>query len=121
MNEKINNILKLSHNLNKKELIFLNQAIVSLIKTQRDVDFKKAAISFAIGDIVSFKDTNGAKVCGVLTKRNPKTLQVTTLDGYYVNIPATYLKKEEKPSRDLIRLKRKKLSFNHREQVFGKN
>ena len=80
----------------------LNQAVVSLIKTQRDVDFQKAAIVFAKGDIVSFKDTNGVRVQGVVTKKNPKTLQVTTPDDYYVNIPATYIALVKNPSQKLL-------------------
>ncbi|MCC8461468.1 MAG: hypothetical protein LN545_05740 [Candidatus Megaira endosymbiont of Carteria cerasiformis] len=51
---------------------------MSLIKTHTDVDFKKAAINFQVGDIVSFVDSSGVRVHGVITKRNPKTLQVTT-------------------------------------------
>lgn len=90
-NHKLSKILKLANDLTKQELIMLNQAVVSLIKMQEDVDFKKAAISFKKGDIVSFKDSSGVRVQGVVTKKNPKTLQVTTPDNYYVNIPATYV------------------------------
>ena len=46
MNNKLSKILKLAGDLTKSELMMLNQAVVSLIKTQQDVDFKKAAISF---------------------------------------------------------------------------
>ena len=76
-NHKLSKILKLAKDLTKQELIMLNQAVVSLIKMQEDVDFKKAAISFKKGDIVSFKDSSGVRVQGVVTKKNPKTLQVT--------------------------------------------
>jgi hypothetical protein len=85
----------------------LNQAVVSLIKTQQDVDFKKAAITFQKGDIVSFKDSSGVRVQGVVTKKNPKTLQVTTPDDYYVNIPATYVLPVRNPSRKLLDFKKK--------------
>jgi ABC-type transporter Mla MlaB component len=69
MSSKLSKILKLSGDLTKAELMMLNQAVVSLIKTQQDVDFKKAAITFAKGDIVSFKDSSGVLVvCSILMK-----------------------------------------------------
>jgi len=107
MNNKLSKILKLAGDLTKSELMMLNQAVVSLIKTQQDVDFKKAAITFQKGDIVSFKDSSGVRVQGVVTKKNPKTLQVTTPDDYYVNIPATYVSPVNNPSRKLLDFKKK--------------
>jgi hypothetical protein len=107
MNNKLSKILKLAGDLTKSELMMLNQAVVSLIKTQQDVDFKKAAIAFQKGDIVSFKDSSGVRVRGVVTKKNPKTLQVTTPDDYYVNIPATYVSPVNNPSRKLLDFKKK--------------
>ena len=101
-NNKLSKILKLAGDLTKPELMMLNQAVVSLIKMQQDVDFKKAAIVFAKGDIVSFQDSSGVRAQGVITKKNPKTLQVTTPDNYYVNIPATYLTLVQNPSKKLL-------------------
>jgi hypothetical protein len=100
-NHKLSTILKLVNDLTKQELMMLNQAIISLIKAQQDVDFKKAAITFTKGDIVSFKDSSGITVQGVVTKKNPKTLQVTTPDNYYVNLPATYLTPVNFPSKKM--------------------
>ena len=102
MNTKLSKVLKLINDLTKQELMILNQTTVSLIKTYQDVDFKRAAINFKIGDIVSFVDSSGIRIQGVVTKKNPKTLQVTTEKNYYVNIPATYLTLEEKPSQKLF-------------------
>jgi hypothetical protein len=101
-NHKLSKILKLTNDLTKQELMMLNQAIISLIKMQQDVDFKKASIAFTKGDIVSFKDSSGITVQGVITKKNPKTLQITTPDNYYVNIPATYLTLIKSPSRKML-------------------
>jgi hypothetical protein len=106
MNSNLSKVLKSIGDLNKQELMTLNQAVVSLIKTQRDVDFAKASISFKIGDIVSFIDSNRIKTYGVVTKKNPKTLQITTENNYYVNIPATYLTLEKKPSQKLLSLRK---------------
>jgi len=52
MNTKLSKVLKLINDLTKQELMILNQATVSLIKTYQDVDFKRAAINFKIGDVI---------------------------------------------------------------------
>jgi len=114
MQSKLSKILKSVGGLTKQELIMLNQAVVSLIKTQQDVDFKKAAITFTKGNIVSFQNSSGIRVQGVVTKKNPKTLQVTTPDNYYVNIPATYVTLVKTPSRKLLDF-RKKIAPTHEE------
>jgi hypothetical protein len=107
MNDDLSKILKLTSNLTKQKLMLLNQAIVALIKTKQDVDFKIAAISFNKGDIVSFIDSSGVRINGVVTRKNLKTLQITTPDNYYVNIPATYVKLEKTPSKNLVEFRRK--------------
>jgi len=116
MNTKLSKVLKLINDLTKQELMILNQATVSLIKTYQDVDFKRAAINFKIGDIVSFVDSSGIRIQGVVTKKNQKTLQVTTEKNYYVNIPATYLTLEEKPSQKLLNF-RKEVAATHQEML----
>jgi hypothetical protein len=107
MNDNLSKILKLTSDLTKQELMLLNQAIVALIKTKQDVDFKTATISFNKGDIVSFIDSSGVQINGVVTKKNLKTLQITTPDNYYVNIPVTYVKLEKTPSKNLVEFRRK--------------
>ena len=107
MNDKLSKVLKLIGDLSKQELMTLNQAVVSLIKTQQDVNFAKASVSFNKGDIVSYIDSSGIRVHGVITKKNPKTIQVTTENNYYVNIPASYLTLEEKPSVKLLDFRKK--------------
>ena len=106
MNNKLSKILKLAGDLTKAELMMLNQAVVSLIKTQQDVDFRKAAITFCKGDIVSYQDSSGIRVQGVVTKKNPKTLRVVTPDNYYINIPATYVSPVKNPSQKLLDFKK---------------
>jgi hypothetical protein len=107
MDTKLSKVLKLIGDLSKQELMTLKQAVVSLIKTQRDVDFAKASIVFNKGDIVSYIDSSGIRVYGVVTKENPKTIMVTTENNYYVNIPASYLRLEEKPSLKLLDVRKK--------------
>ena len=107
MNKNLSQILKLISDVTKQELMLLNQAIVALIKTKQDVDFKIAATSFNQGDIVSFIDSSGVRINGVVTRKNLKTLQITTPDNYYVNIPATYVKLEKTPSKNLVEFRRK--------------
>jgi len=106
MNNKLSKILKLAGDLTKAELMMLNQAVVSLIKTQQDVDFRKAVITFCKGDIVSYQDSSGIRVQGVVTKKNPKTLRVVTPDNYYINIPATYVSPVKNPSQKLLDFKK---------------
>jgi hypothetical protein len=113
-NNNLSKILKLANDLTKQELMSLNHSIISLIKVQQDVAIKKAAIVFTKGDIVSFQDSSGEQLHGVVTKKNPKTLQVTTPDNYYVNIPATYLDRVNNPSKKLIDF-RKRISPTYEE------
>jgi hypothetical protein len=120
MNNKLSHILKLVGSLKKQELILLNQAVVALIKSQCDIEFVKAATSYKRGDIVSFVDSSGAKLYGVITKKNPKTIQITTQDSYCVNIPATYLTLENNPSTKLLNLKKAVApSYNEMGQILG--
>jgi hypothetical protein len=114
MPNKLSKILKLAGDLGKQDLMMLNQAIVSLIKTHQDVDFQKASIVFTKGDIVSFQDSSGIRVHGVITRKNPKTIQVTTPDNYYVNIPATYISPVKRPSKKLLDF-RKEISPTYEE------
>jgi ribosomal protein S13 len=100
MDTKLSKVLKLINDLTKQELMTLNQAVVSLIKTQHDVDFAQASIIFSKGNIVSYIDSSGIRVHGIVTKKNPKTIQVTTENNYYVNIPASYLRLEKNLRRD---------------------
>ena len=72
MDVKLAKVLKLINDLTKQELMILNQVVVSLIKTHTDVDFKKAAINFQVGDIVSFVDSSGVRVHGVILKETQK-------------------------------------------------
>ena len=58
----------------------------------------------------------GIRIQGVVTKKNPKTLQVTTEKNYYVNIPATYLTLEEKPSQKLLNF-RKEVAPTYQEML----
>lgn len=51
--------------------------------------------------ILVVKDSSGVRVQGVVTKKNPKTLQVTTPDNYYVNIPATYVEPVKNASKKM--------------------
>jgi len=45
MNTKLSKVLKLINDLTKQELMILNQATVSLIKTYQDVDMNYSAAS----------------------------------------------------------------------------
>ena len=104
MQNTLSRILKLASDLTKSELMTLNQAVVSLIKAQQDVDFKKAAITFIKGNIVSFKDSDGIRVQGVITKKNPKTLQVTMQDKLLYKYSCNLCNASKKPFTEIIGL-----------------
>ncbi len=102
----------MANGLTKPELMALNQAIVTLIKNVVDEEVTKASFQFNKGDIVSFADNNNIRRHGVITKRNQKTFQVITPEHYSINVPATYLKHEPKPSAKLIKFKKGLLTTN---------
>lgn len=95
----------MANSLTKPELMALNQAIVAMIKTAVEEEVTKASSQFNKGDIVSFADNNNIRRHGVITKRNQKTFQITTPEHYSINVPATYLRHEPKPSAKLIKFK----------------
>jgi hypothetical protein len=103
----LSKILKLAGDLTKHELLMLNQAIVALAKTREDEELFKASVTFQKGDIIFYIDgASNIKVHGVVTKKNPKTIQITTADNYQMNIPATHLKLEPNPSKKILQFKK---------------
>jgi len=102
----------MANGLTKPELMALNQAIVALIKNVVEEEITQASSQFNKGDIVSFADNNNIRRHGVITKRNQKTFQITTPEHYSINVPATYLKHEPKPSPKLIKFKKDLLITN---------
>ena len=102
----------MANGLTKPELMALNQAIIALIKSVVDEEVTKASSQFNKGDIVSFADNNNIRRHGVITKRNQKTFQVITPEHYSINVPATYLRHEPKPSTKLIKFKKDLLITN---------
>ena len=112
MNTTLTKILKMANGLTKPELMALNQAIVALIKNVVEEEVTKASSQFNKGDIVSFADNNNIRRHGVITKRNQKTFQITTPEHYSINVPATYLRHEPKPSPKLVKFKKDLLITN---------
>ncbi len=102
----------MANSLTKPELMALNQAIVALIKSAVDKEVTRASSQFNKGDIVSFADNNNIRRHGVITKRNQKTFQVITPEHYSINVPATYLRHEPKPSPKLVKFKKDLLITN---------
>ena len=103
----LSKILKLAGDLTKHELLMLNQAVVALAKTREDEELFKASAPFEKGDLIFYIDgASNIKVHGVVTKKNPKTIQITTTDNYQINIPATHLKLETNPSKKLLKFKK---------------
>ena len=100
-------ILESIQGLGKQELIALNQEIVDMIKRKNEKDAAKASEMFKKGDIVHFKDPSGGDdVYGVVKKKNQKTFQIHTTDGYLANVPATFLAIVANPSKKLLNLRK---------------
>ena len=102
----------MANSLTKPELMALNQAIGALIKSAVDKEVTRASSQFNKGEIVSFADNNNIRRHGVITKRNQKTFQVITPEHYSINVPATYLRHEPKPSPKLVKFKKDLLITN---------
>ncbi len=102
----------MANNLSKPELIALNQAIAALIQNVINTQVAQISAQFNAGDIVSFADNNNIRRYGVIIKRNQKTFQVLTPERYSINVPATYLRHEAKPSAKLIKFKKELLITN---------
>jgi len=115
-------ILKLAGDLTKQELYMLNQAVVALAKTREDEEIHAASVAFQKGDIIFYIDgASKIQVHGVVTKKNLKTIQITTIDNYQINIPPTHLTLEPTPSKKLLKFK-KELCLTKEdfaEMVFG--
>jgi hypothetical protein len=90
-NNNLTKILDLVVTLKREELLALNEAIINLLKSQQAQQAAEYNARFNIGDIVVFIDENQKQVHGMVSKKNPKTIQVTTTDSYTINVPPRYL------------------------------
>jgi hypothetical protein len=90
-NNNLTKILDLVVTLKREELLALNEAIINLLKSQQAQQAAEYNARFKIGDIVVFTDENQKQVHGMVSKKNPKTIQVTTTDSYTINVPPRYL------------------------------
>lgn len=102
-------ILKMANDLKKQELVVLNKAITSLLENYKDKEEieEKVSVNFKKGDIVSFIGNSNIRRYGVVTKKYFKTLQIITVDNYCTNIPSTFLRHEQNPSKKLLKLRQK--------------
>jgi hypothetical protein len=90
-NTNLTKVLDLITTLKREELLALNEAIINLLKSQQAQQAAEYNARFKIGDIVVFTDENQKQVHGMVSKKNPKTIQVTTTDSYTINVPPRYL------------------------------
>jgi hypothetical protein len=90
-NTNLTKVLDLITTLKREELLALNEAIINLLKSQQAQQAAEYNARFNIGDIVVFIDENQKQVHGMVSKKNPKTIQVTTTDSYTINVLPRYL------------------------------
>ena len=84
-------ILQMISSLKHQELLALNDAIIHLLKSLQAQHAAEQSANFNIGDIVVFTDDNQKQIHGMISRKNPKTIQVVTTDSYSVNVPPRYL------------------------------
>jgi len=72
--------------LSEAELLELNNKIVARLRFMNDMRAHAHMLNFRIGDRVSFSTDARAKICGILTRYNRKTVTVITDDGQRWNV-----------------------------------
>lgn len=72
--------------LNEDDLRFLNRLIVERLNTLVQTRTATLITSFAKGDLVGFRASDGRMLEGVVLRLNRKTISVATEDGHQWNV-----------------------------------
>jgi hypothetical protein len=76
----------------EEELLHLNRLIVERLKVMQQLRAHGAMIQFRIGQTVTFPDSRGHPITGILTKYNRKSVTVVTHEGGHWNVSPSLLK-----------------------------
>ena len=79
--------------LSEAELIDLNHRIVARLRALRDMRAHVGMLEFRIGDRVTFQPPGRARLSGVLTRYNRKSVTVITDEGAQWNVAPSLLAK----------------------------
>lgn len=88
------NRINIDH-LTEAELVDLNHRIVQRLRLIGQMRAHKAMLEFRIGDRVTFEADGEARVVGVLTRYNKKSVTVITDDGHRWNVSPRFLRLAE--------------------------
>jgi hypothetical protein len=83
--------------LSEAELVDLNNSIVQRLRFLHQMRAHADMLEFRIGDRVSFRPQGRARVVGMLTRYNRKTVTVITDDGQHWNVSPQLLQRVESP------------------------
>ena len=78
--------------LSEAESIELNNKIVARLRFMNDMRAHAHMLNFRIGDRVSFSTDAHAKICGILTRYNRKTVTVITDNGERWNVSPRFIR-----------------------------
>ena len=74
-----------------KELIELNDRVTERLRELESLKNSVLMDNFRLGDPVFFIPPNGSKVCGIVIKKNQKTISVLDDSGNSWNVPPMHL------------------------------
>ena len=80
-------------NMSLEELCDLNRRVVARIQALNQFKQQFQMINFSLGEKVQFRNKQGERVVGVLTKYNRKTVSILTEDGLQWRVSPTLLSK----------------------------
>ncbi len=87
--------------LGEDDLLFLNRLIVERLKLISQAKSTRLMAAFTIGDQVSFQNTDGRTIQGVVRRLNKKTVSIDTADGHRWNVSPGFLRLEKTAGEDL--------------------
>lgn len=81
--------------ITEAELIDLNHRIVARLRVLRQLEAHVTMLEFRIGERVRFQPEGRARVTGMITRYNKKTVSVLTDDGHRWNVSPQFLERAE--------------------------
>jgi len=88
----MNKHIDLTH-FSEEELVALNHRIVERLKSLHQKRCSKVMEKFGLGDLVSFKSSDGRIIAGTVARLNQKTITIVTSEGSRWNVSPGFLSK----------------------------
>ncbi|HEX4123372.1 MAG TPA: hypothetical protein VHY37_01495 [Tepidisphaeraceae bacterium] len=87
-------ILSVLDLLTEEELVQLNHVIVQRLRLMQQIRAHKQMVNLRVGQTVSFPDSRGQRIRGVLTRHNRKSVTVVTPEGQQWNVSPALVRPE---------------------------